>query len=224
MSEPNHLDPAQAAEIDRLAAAFAKDPRSKAFLPLSDEYIKAGMWHEAAAVLEDGLKVYPGFVTAMAALGRVYEQLAQPVKARAVLEEVVKLSPDNLRAHRTLAKIYKAQGERDLALQSCSAIVSANPDDEEAVSIMMSFGLSSAEISAASSSRSRRSRKRKSAREPQSSQERDAVAPLEPRPVSAQASQQTPDRASPQRTETAETIARLEAWLRTIQANSQTNR
>ena len=57
MSSPQRISPAIAAEIDRLATAVAKDPRSKEFLPLADEYIKAGMWQEAAAVLEDGLLV-----------------------------------------------------------------------------------------------------------------------------------------------------------------------
>ena len=102
-----------AAEIDRLALAFVKEPGSKVFIPLAEEYGKAGMWEEAAAVLEDGLKTYPGFITAMVALGRAYEQMNQAVKAKAILEEAVKLSPDNLRAHRTLAKLYAAQGAKD---------------------------------------------------------------------------------------------------------------
>ena len=88
MASSQRNDPDTAAEIDRLAMALAKDPKSKAFMPLAEAYIKAGMWAEASVVLEDGLKVYPGFVTAMAALGRVYEQLNQPVKAKAILEEV----------------------------------------------------------------------------------------------------------------------------------------
>ena len=113
MASSPRIDPSIAAQIDRLATAVAKDPRSKEFLPLADEYIKAGMWQEAAAVLEDGLKVYPGFVTAMAALGRVYDQLGQPVKAKVILEEVVKQRPDNLRAHRILAKLYNAEGKAD---------------------------------------------------------------------------------------------------------------
>ena len=78
-----------AAEIDRLALAFAKESRSKVFIPLAEEYGKAGMWEEAVAVLEDGLKINPGFITAMVALGRAYEQLNQPVKAKAILEEAL---------------------------------------------------------------------------------------------------------------------------------------
>ena len=61
-------------EIDRLALQLVKDPHSKVFMPLAEEYVKAGMWQEAAAVLEDGLKYYPGFITAMVALGRAYDQ------------------------------------------------------------------------------------------------------------------------------------------------------
>ncbi len=132
---------ASAMEIDRLATQLAKDPHSKAFLPLAEEYSKVGMWEEAVAVLEDGLKYYPGFITAMVALGRAYDQLNQPNKARAVLEGAVKLSPENLRAHRTLIKIYAAQGLTDAAIQSCNVILAMNSRDEEALSLQASLGV-----------------------------------------------------------------------------------
>jgi Tfp pilus assembly protein PilF len=101
---------ANAMEIDRLATQLAKDPHSKAFLPLAEEYCKVGMCEEAVSVLEAGLKQYPGFITAMVVLGRAYDQLNQATKARAVLEGAIKLSPENLRAHRTLMRIYADQG------------------------------------------------------------------------------------------------------------------
>ena len=131
-----------AAEIDRLALALAKDPGSKAFIPLAEEYGKAGMWAEAAGVLEDGLKYYPAFITAMVALGRAYDQLGQPTKAKAILEEAVKISPENLRAHRTLAKIYVAEGAKEAALRSCNVILVANPSDQESLSLRASLSLS----------------------------------------------------------------------------------
>lgn len=127
-------------EIDRLAIQLAKDPHSKVFMPLADEYGKAGMWQEAAGVLEDGLKLYPGFITAMVALGRAYDQMGQATKAKAILEESVKLSPENLRAHRTLIKIYTSQGLKELALQSCAIILTVNPRDEEARSVQSALG------------------------------------------------------------------------------------
>ncbi len=131
---------ANAAEIDRHATTLAKDPASKAFIPLAEEYGKAGMWAEAAGVLEDGLKYYPGFITAMVALGRAYDQLSQPTKAKAILEEAIKISPENLRAHRTLAKIYTAEGSTAQALRSCDVILALNPLDQESLSLRASLG------------------------------------------------------------------------------------
>jgi tetratricopeptide (TPR) repeat protein len=136
----NQTTTANAVELDRLATQLAKDPHSKAFMPLAEEYGKVGMWQEAAAVLEDGLKLYPGFITAMVALGRAYDHLGQLTKAKAILEESVKLSPENLRAHRTLIKIYQSQGLNESALQSCAVILAANPRDEEARSIQSALG------------------------------------------------------------------------------------
>lgn len=128
-----------AAEIDRLAMALAKEPGSKVFIPLAEEYGKAGRWEEAVVVLEDGLKTYPGFITAMVALGRAYEQVNQPVKAKAILEEAIKVSPDNLRAHRTLAKLYATQGAKDAAIRSCNAILAVNSQDQEALALRASL-------------------------------------------------------------------------------------
>ncbi len=137
---PTKKSYAHTLEIDRLALQLAKDPHSKVFMPLAEEYGKAGMWQEAAAVLEDGLKYYPGFITAMVALGRAYDQMGQAIKAKAILEEAVKLSPENLRAHRTLVKIYATQGITEAALRSCAVILAVNPQDEEALSIQAQLG------------------------------------------------------------------------------------
>ncbi|HXF93445.1 MAG TPA: tetratricopeptide repeat protein [Nitrospiraceae bacterium] len=90
-------------EIERLTAALARDPQSKVFLPLAEEYGKVGLWQEAAAVLEAGLQVLLGFVTAMVTLGGAYVHLGQTAKARTLLEDAVRRRPDNLGAHRTLA-------------------------------------------------------------------------------------------------------------------------
>jgi len=136
----NENAPESALELDRMATQLAKDPHSKVFMPLAEEYGKVGMWQEAAGVLEDGLTFYPGFITAMVALGRAYDHMGQATKAKAILEESVKLSPENLRAHRTLIKIYQSQGLNESALQSCAAILAVNPRDEEALSVQSALG------------------------------------------------------------------------------------
>ncbi len=221
MSSPPRIAPSIAAEIDRLATAVAKDPRSKDFLPLADEYIKAGMWQEAAGVLEDGLKVYPGFLTAMAALGRVYEQLGQSAKAKTVLEEVVTQRPDNLRAHRILAKLYQGEGQVELALRSCTAILNANPFDEEALALKRN-------VTGAPEDPPRSKRDKKRLATEAITAKVSAVAhgrsAAEPAPSEAQLpavsiAGPTPDQVpTPPVVQHAATIARLETWLGTIQA------
>ena len=220
MSSPQRISPAIAAEIDRLATAVAKDPRSKEFLPLADEYIKAGMWQEAAAVLEDGLTVYPGFVTAMAALGRVYDQLGQSAKAKSILEEVVKQRPDNLRAHRILAKLYQIEGEAELALRSCTAILNANPFDEEALAVKRSVTGAPDEPPP-----SKREKKRSIAEAP--ADKIAAAVSAVPAPAPARSEPPVPSVSMPEpapaeipaapAVQHAAAIARLEAWLDTIQ-------
>lgn len=220
MASSSRIDPAIAAEIDRLATAVAKDPRSKDFLPLADEYIKAGMWQEAAAVLEDGLKVYPGFVTAMAALGRVYDQLAQPAKAKAILEEVVKQRPDNLRAHRILAKLYQSEGQAELALRSCTAILNANPFDEAALSVKRSITGEPADLPQSKRDKKRIHPEVKVEKVTEAKPVTTAPAPvarpetsLGTIPESAQAPAPLPPAVKH-----AAVIARLESWLGNIQA------
>ncbi len=190
-----------AVEIDRLALALAKEPGSKAFIPLAEEYGKAGMWQEAAAVLEDGLKAYPTFITAMVALGRTYDQLNQPVKAKAILEEAVRLSPENLRAHRTLAKIYVAQGLKEAALRSCGVILLVNPQDEEALSLRATLGTASLPESLPAKPLAVKADQRNAEMEEEQS-------------VKASSSSIPP--VSPARSTA--TVVRLERWLESIQA------
>jgi tetratricopeptide (TPR) repeat protein len=212
-----------ASEIDRLALALAKEPGSKAFIPLAEEYGKAGMWEEAAAVLEDGLKAYPSFITAMVALGRAYDQMNQPVKAKAILEEAVKLSPENLRAHRTLAKIYVAQGAKEAALRSCNVILSVNPQDQEALSLRAILGEPVAQHSTepARSLLSKRSSKPTSG----STASPGGAAPVRPVEQETQPESTTtiePSIEDPARAATHERsraiAARLTEWLASIQA------
>jgi tetratricopeptide (TPR) repeat protein len=223
-----------AMEIDRLAVQLVKDPRSKAFMPLAEEYGKVGMWPEAAGVLEDGLKLYPGFITAMVALGRAYDHMGQTTKAKAILEESVKVSPENLRAHRTLIKIYQSQGLKESALQSCSVILAINPRDEEALSIQSALGGPQPQKKKPSipapldQAKSMMSKREMTSAMPQAGTTRLTETPLDPhnqageRPSelgpSPQASQTV---VMPSPTPQADVVVQLESWLYRIQSRRQ---
>ncbi len=126
-------------EIAKLTKALAKDPKSKVFMQLAEEYLKAGLPKEAVPILEEGLKHYPTFVTARVTLGRAYDQLGDTSKAKAMLEEAVKMSPENLAAHRILAKIYLDRGALEKATKSCEMVLAANPKDEEFLTLKASL-------------------------------------------------------------------------------------
>jgi tetratricopeptide (TPR) repeat protein len=118
-------------EIVTLSEKLAKDPKSRLFVPLAEEYLKAGLQDEAAIILTDGLKIHPNLHAARAALGKVYLEKGQIAEAKAEFEQVIKADPENLLAHRKLAKLYKEAGQTDKARVSCQAVLSSNPKDPE---------------------------------------------------------------------------------------------
>ncbi|WP_447972256.1 tetratricopeptide repeat protein [Nitrospira sp. Kam-Ns4a] len=132
-ADPQHEDPSL--RIAAFTKRLAKDPASKAFLPLAEEYAKIGRFREAVAVLKEGLKAYPTFILARTALGRVYYQAGQRAEAKATLQEAIKDSPENLLAHRTLARIYLDENALDDASRSCAVLLAANPKDPDALGL-----------------------------------------------------------------------------------------
>lgn len=123
-------------EISRLSAVLARDPSSKLFMPLAEEYMKAMMVEEAIMTLEDGLKAHPFYMSARVLLGKAYMEKNSLDDALVQFELVVKTIPDNLLAHRMLGSIYKSLGRYPEAIRSYKMITILNPKDEEAKSFL----------------------------------------------------------------------------------------
>jgi tetratricopeptide (TPR) repeat protein len=117
-------------EIERLREKIEKDPFSKLFVPLAEEYKKAGMYDEAIDVLTGGLEKQPGYLSARVSLGQIYVERGLPDNARAEFEKVIEAIPDNLFAHKKLAEIYKDLGEKDRAAREFKTVLRLNPADE----------------------------------------------------------------------------------------------
>ncbi len=118
-------------EIAKLSEKLQKDPSSKLFFPLAEEYIKCTMLEEAIIVLKDGLKIHPGFHAARVSLGKVYLQNGRVAEAKAEFERVVAQNPDNLMAQKKLAQIYRDEGNIQKAKQICENILLTNAKDLE---------------------------------------------------------------------------------------------
>jgi tetratricopeptide (TPR) repeat protein len=127
--------------VRKLTEQLRKDPRSKAFIQLAEEYAKLGHLQDAAAVLQEGLQLDPTFVTALVALGKVYVKLDLPSNARETLEEAIKVSPDNLLAHRMLARIYASEQAWDKARKACETVLFAHPTDDEMLGLRVELSL-----------------------------------------------------------------------------------
>jgi tetratricopeptide (TPR) repeat protein len=125
-----------ASEIVKLTERIAKDPKSKLFVPLAEEYKKVGDIEMAIAVLQEGLKNNPTYVTARSFLGRLLMENGDLPGAQKELEEVIKAIPDNLLAQRKLADLFILTGRNADALERYKTVLALNPGDKEVKALL----------------------------------------------------------------------------------------
>ena len=121
----------ETSEIAKLTERISKDPKSKLFVPLAEEYKKAGDLEMSIHVLMEGLKNNPEYVTARSFLGRLLFENGDLAGAQKEFEEVARTIPDNLMAHRKLGDLYVLQNRPADALKHYKIALSLNPGDEE---------------------------------------------------------------------------------------------
>jgi len=128
-------DGAQSPELVKLADKFRKDPASKLFFPLAEEYAKAGRIGEAIELLRAGIKAHPDLLGARVSLGKALLAKGLHAEAQAEFEQVIVANPDNIMAHKKLASIYVHAGDKPRAVASCQAVLAVNPSDAEVLKL-----------------------------------------------------------------------------------------
>lgn len=126
-------------EIERLREKIEKDPNSKLFVPLAEEYKKAGMYDEAIDALIKGLEKQPAYLSARVSLGKIYIERGMLADAMAEFEKVIAAIPENLYAHKKLAEIYRELGDKDKAIREFKTVLKLNPLDEWAATSLSSL-------------------------------------------------------------------------------------
>ncbi len=121
----------ETSEIAKLAEKISKDPKSKLFVPLAEEYKRAGDLEMSIHVLTEGIKNNPGYVTARSFLGRLLFEKGDLEGAQKEFEEVAKAIPDNLMAQRKLGDLFVLQNRSADALKHYKSALSLNPGDED---------------------------------------------------------------------------------------------
>jgi tetratricopeptide (TPR) repeat protein len=123
-------------EIAKLTERISRDPKSKLFVPLAEEYKKSGDIEMAIHVLTEGLKSNPGYVAARSFLGRLLFDMGDMAAARREFEEVVKAVPENLLAQKKLGDLHVLLGNPTEALKYYKTARSLNPADAEIASLV----------------------------------------------------------------------------------------
>ena len=117
--------------LEDLKNRWDREPSSRAFLPLAEEYRRLGRLAEAERVCREGLQRYPHYHSARVLLGRALLELDRPEEAGAEFRAVLEVEPQNLLAGRLLAGIYRNQGRWSEALETFRRLQSFYPDDSE---------------------------------------------------------------------------------------------
>jgi len=126
----------ETSEIAKLTERIAKDPKSKLFVPLAEEYKKTGDMEMSIHVLTEGLKNNPGYVTARSFLGKLLIEKGDLPGAQKEFEEVIKAIPDNLMAQKKLGDLHALQNRPDNALNHYKIVLSLNPKDSETAKLI----------------------------------------------------------------------------------------
>ena len=119
------------ARLQELETRWDKNPSSRAFLPLAEEYRRLGRLEEAEKACREGLQSYPHYHSARVSLGRTLLALDRPKEAAAEFRAVLEAEPQNLLAGRLLAGIYRSQGNWTGALETYRGLQAFYPDDPE---------------------------------------------------------------------------------------------
>ena len=133
--------PLSPAELSALEHAFATDPTSEAYRPLTEAYLAAGRFMEAMVVCKKGVKGHPDDPAAKVLLARVYADQGKDRKALEELLGVLAAFPTFVAANRLAAILHFRLGERDAGEAALRRAADAAPDDPEVRELLEKHGV-----------------------------------------------------------------------------------
>lgn len=126
------LDP----KIERYFQELDRNPRSLAFAPLAEAYLKHGWVEEAREVCLRGVSLHPNYATGHLILGEIYLKLENYADARKEFEIALGLMPGILGANLGIARAAMGEGKHASARDALRAELSLNPNDRQALELM----------------------------------------------------------------------------------------
>jgi tetratricopeptide (TPR) repeat protein len=130
------------AELAALEHAFAKDPNSDAYRPLTEAYLAMGRFMEAMVVCKKGVKAHPDDSAPRVLLARIYAAQGKDRKALDELAAALATRPADAAANRMAGLLQLKLGEKDLGIAALRKAWESAPDDAETLEAMKTWGLS----------------------------------------------------------------------------------
>jgi predicted regulator of Ras-like GTPase activity (Roadblock/LC7/MglB family)/tetratricopeptide (TPR) repeat protein len=103
--------------LEELKRLLQRDPTSRQFLALAEEYRRHGKYRDAVITLERGLALHQTSVAGHVALGKTYQQLDRLEDAIRAFTNALRIDRENLVAIRQLAEVYLAKGDKIEAIK-----------------------------------------------------------------------------------------------------------
>jgi tetratricopeptide (TPR) repeat protein len=138
---PAPSKPPTPAELSALEHAFAADPTSDAYRPLTEAYLAMNRFMEAMVVCKKGVKAHPDDPAAKVLLAKVYAEQGKDRKALDELQAVLAAYPTFAAANRMAGVLHLKLGERDLGETALRRAAEAAPDDPEVREALAKHGV-----------------------------------------------------------------------------------
>jgi predicted regulator of Ras-like GTPase activity (Roadblock/LC7/MglB family)/tetratricopeptide (TPR) repeat protein len=122
--------------LEELKRLLQKDPTSRQFLALAEEYRRHGKYRDAVITLERGLQMHSTSVAAFVALGKTYQQLDRLEDAIRAFTNALRIDRENLVAIRQLAEVYLARGDKVEAIKKLKLYRGLKAGDRDVTEII----------------------------------------------------------------------------------------
>src|SRR5690242_513641 len=138
---PGPTKPPTPAELSALEHAFAADPSSEAYRPLTEAYLVMGRFMEAMVVCKKGVKAHPSDLAPRLLLARIYASQGKDRKALEELEGALAVRPRDAEANRISGLLYLKLGEKERGTAALRRAWETAPEDAETLDAIKKWGL-----------------------------------------------------------------------------------
>lgn len=141
---PAPSKPLTPSELAALEHAFASDPASEAYRPLTEAYLAAGRFMEAMVVCKKGVKAHPDDPAARVLLARIYAEQGKDRKALDELQGILAAYPGFAAANRMAGVLHMRLGEKEQGEAALRRAAESAPEDPEVREALAKYGVAAA--------------------------------------------------------------------------------